>query len=947
MNKNYNELPHEVYQRLLGGVEAFLYVADPNTDEILFMNEKMRRAFGIGVEDGEKRFCWEFFGYRDSSCAPCPALRLKHSPLTTITWDMHCPRLGRYMRVSVRRIEWVSGIQANIFHAIDVTETKRAEESLEQRLSQQELMATIAKNFLESGDIYDQIGEVLKAAGEFMHVSRAVLAHYNAATGMLSFPRVWYNEERNPPRLKEGKNVLLKNIAPMYDAIMVRRHTVVVVDNVNEDPGFAPVFNIMDMHAFITVPVYIEGCFWGMFGFQECEKPRKWSASDIQMVRMIGSVVAGAARRKAAEEKLGKMHSIANSSPEMILYINNKGNVEFCNKSILKALQVTESEMMAEGGLSCLGEGSYKFFKEKIFPRVLNEGDMEFQHKMYRADGEEFITNCSFFRTDLTPPGIGLIASDITEQNRMEQEVIAAKEQAERASRAKSDFLSRMSHEMRTPMNAIIGMANIARSSHDMEKMLYCIGKIDDASNHLLGVINDILDMSKIEANKFEITPTDFIFEKMLMRAVNVIAFRTDEKKQHLSVDIDENMPYSIVADPQRIAQVLANLLSNAVKFTPESGSISLSVRKEAESDGLCTIRMEVRDSGIGIAAENQTRLFKSFEQADGGISRQFGGTGLGLAISRSIVEMMGGRIWVESEEGNGATFIFTIQVQRGAITLQSQLSGAVDWRNLKILAVDDSPEVREYFRHLEKTLNLSCMVASDAEEACEIVAAQDKNEFGIIFVDWKMPGMDGVNLARKLKKEYGTNAAIVMISASNWQEIEKDARNSGIDDFIVKPLFTSQIVDSINKCVGVKMAETTPACACARFPGRRIMLVEDIEINREIVMALLESTEIIIECAENGLEACAMFQATPEAYDLIFMDVHMPRMDGYEASRRIRAMDTPRGKTVPIVAMTANVFREDIEKSLEAGMDNHISKPLDFENVIEILSKYLGCGPK
>ncbi len=380
------------------------------------------------------------------------------------------------------------------------------------------------------------------------------------------------------------------------------------------------------------------------------------------------------------------------------------------------------------------------------------------------------------------------------------------------ASRAKSEFLSNMSHEMRTPMNAIIGMTAIARSSDDAEKKDYCLDRIRDASAHLLGVINDILDMSKIEANKFELSSTEFDFEAMLRKVLDIVGYRAKEKRQDLSAHVDEKIP-PLYGDDQRLAQVVANLLSNAVKFTPEGGRVRLEAKLAKEEDGVCTILVEITDTGIGITEEQQARLFHTFEQADSGISRKFGGTGLGLPISKRIVELMGGAIWADSEPGEGSTFSFTAQVRRDRSTAAERGEG------------DAGEETKE--------------------------------------------GPD-------------------------------------------------------------------------RFEGCRILLAEDVEINREVVIALLEPTGVSIDCAENGAEAVRLFTASPDRYDLIFMDLQMPEMDGYEATRRIRASGTEKGARIPIVAMTANVFREDIEKCLAAGMNDHVGKPLDMGEVMERLRKYL-----
>ncbi|MDL2207770.1 PAS domain S-box protein, partial [Desulfovibrio sp. OttesenSCG-928-M16] len=323
-------------------------------------------------------------------------------------------------------------------------------------------------------------------------------------------------------------------------------------------------------------------------------------------------------------------------------------------------------------------------------------------------------------------------------------EVVRAKEDAEKASHAKSDFLSNMSHEMRTPMNAIIGMTSIAKGVDNIEKKDYCLGKIEEASTHLLGVINDILDMSKIEANKFELSPSEFDFEQMLMRVNNVVNFHIEEKQQNLVINIDKNLPRVIIADAQRLTQVVTNLLSNAAKFTPEGGTITFSAKNIEENDGLCTLHIAVTDNGIGISEEAQKRLFQSFAQADNGIARKFGGTGLGLAISKRIVEMMDGEMKLQSQLGVGSTFSFTIKARRGVRQGPAVERGNVNWQSIRVLVVDDEPGVLEYFQSIAASIGFSCQTARDGKSACEMLEKNTGTPFPLIFVDWKMPGMNG-----------------------------------------------------------------------------------------------------------------------------------------------------------------------------------------------------------
>jgi len=515
---------------------------------------------------------------------------------------------------------------------------------------------------------------------------------------------------------------------------------------------------------------------------------------------------------------------------------------------------------------------------------------------------------------------------------------------AKAASVAKSAFLANMSHEIRTPLNAIIGMTLIGMSATVPERMKQCFTKIEDASKHLLGVINDILEMSKIESGKFELSPTKFNFESMLRRVVGVVSFRVDEKKQRLEVRIDTDIPQNLIGDEQRLAQVITNLLNNAVKFTPEDGSISLGTQLTKEENGICVIQITVSDTGIGISREQQARLFQSFQQAESDTARKFGGTGLGLSISRSIVEMMGGKIGVESEPGKGSVFTFTVQMKRGEDKKQGMLGPSVNIGNVRVLAVDDDPAVLVFFKEIMKEMGIHCDVVGSAEDAFDIV--EKNGQYDIYFVDWKLPGMDGVKLSKQLKEKEATpgQAAVIMISGAEWSAVEAEAKEAGVDKFVSKPIFPSMLVDVINECVGInpKQVEDVLPDNVGIFANHCVLLAEDVEINRYIVQALLEPTGLKIECAKNGAEAVRMLSETPEKYGMIFMDLQMPEMDGYEATHRIRELDIPNAKTIPIIAMTANVFREDIEKCLESGMNGHVGKPLDIDAVLHQLRLHL-----
>lgn len=679
---------------------------------------------------------------------------------------------------------------------------------------------------------------------------------------------------------------------------------------------------------------------------------RELTSANAQIARYkLSAMNKDKAHRVISAEKERRdlyLNNLLKVMPEIVLFANADLEVVMCSESYLAAAGLSSYEEII-GTLAIPSrleypDGQHMSEAENELIETMRNGKLveeEIYFSFIPGAKKKYYKKyvLPIYDADSTAVGVILLFIDVTD-------ISLAREEARQASVAKGSFLANMSHEIRTPMNAIIGMTNIAQDSGDVEKMRYCLEKIGNASDHLLGVINDILDMSKIEAGKFELSPVAFDFEKLLMRVANVQTFRMDEKRQVFDIHLDEHIPRWLIADDQRLAQVMTNLLSNAVKFTPEGGHIGLSARTRGADGNRVQLEIVVSDDGIGVTEEQKQRLFHSFEQAESGVARKYGGTGLGLAISKNIVEMMRGNIRVESQPGHGSQFLFSVWVEKAEDENRREEKKYRDvaWEQIHILAVDDSEDVLEHFRSFSQSLGLQCNVADSGRQALSMIEARGK-PYDVIFVDWLMPEMDGVELARRIRALCGESTVVIMISGAEWTRIESEATAAGIQKFISKPLFPSDLTDTIAACLHLKQ-ETLPDHRADSiegiFKGKSILLVEDIDINSEIIKTLLEPTGVVIHDAKNGEIACRMVTANAEAYDLILMDVQMPVMDGYEATRCIRASGSAYAKTVPIIAMTANVFREDIEKSLAAGMNSHLGKPIDMAEMLHELKRYL-----
>ena len=524
-------------------------------------------------------------------------------------------------------------------------------------------------------------------------------------------------------------------------------------------------------------------------------------------------------------------------------------------------------------------------------------------------------------------------------------ELDKARKEAVRASRAKSEFLSNMSHDIRTPMNAIVGMTAIATANiDDMQQVQNCLRKISLSGQHLLGLINDVLDMSKIESGKLTLSMEQLSLREVMDSIVGIVQPQVRAKHQQFDVFIHDITAENVCCDSVRLNQVLLNILGNAVKFTPEGGEIHVAMYEEPSEKGenFTRIHFHIADTGIGMTREFKEHIFESFVREDNMRVHKTEGSGLGMAITKYIVDAMGGIIEVDSEPGQGTEFRLILDLEKAEIPETDMV--LPPWR---MLVVDDDRQLCESTAASLRSIGVQADWTLDAESAIKKVAErrERQDDYQIILLDWKLPGMDGITAAREIRRLYGHDFPILLISAYDWGEIEEEAKAAGITGFIGKPLFKSTLFYGLKPYIipGAPEEREEREADTRELTGRRVLLAEDNELNWEIAEELLTAEGLELDWAENGQICVEKFQAAqPGYYDGILMDLRMPVMTGYEAARAIRALDRSDAKTIPIIAMTADAFAEDVKKCLDAGMNAHVSKPIDVREVCRQLLKFM-----
>jgi PAS domain S-box-containing protein len=672
---------------------------------------------------------------------------------------------------------------------------------------------------------------------------------------------------------------------------------------------------------------------------------------------LYGSAMDVTKEKKAEQRTI----AILETAPDSILVIDDERKIILINKQTEHMFGYQSSELLGQP-IEVLLPNRYKknhpkqmrsFFASPTYRQMGSGRDLWAINK----DGCEFPVEISLSPLH-TEEGLLVSAAvrDITDRKQADIELRKAKEAAEEATKAKSDFLANMSHEIRTPMNAIIGMSHLALQTELNNKQKNYVEKVNRSAKDLLGIINDILDFSKIEAGKLDLEQTDFDLKTVLNQFSNLLSLRANEKNLELLVDIEPAIPSGLVGDPMRLGQVLVNLGSNAVKFT-DKGEVVLGITLVNSNDDHVELKFSITDTGIGMTAEQQGRLFQAFSQADSSTTREYGGTGLGLSISKKLTEMMGGQISVESQPGVGSCFSFTAKFIVSNAIQHDRLILPEPLKKLKVLVVDDNEQARTILSSIVSSLGFDVDVANGGLTALTKLCTEDSSgtPYQLAIIDWLMPDVDGVLLTQKIQTSEDINSPppIIMATAHDKNELlsAADSARIKLEGVVIKPLTPSNIFNSIMNTLGHRQESLRDTAAeyieqkeiAESLKGAHILLVEDNLLNQELAVELLQSNGIQVTLAENG--QVALDKLSVEVFDGILMDCQMPIMDGYQATEEIRKKDHLHD--LPIIAMTANVMVQDIEKALQSGMNDHIGKPLDVTYMFQTMRKWIKVSNK
>jgi PAS domain S-box-containing protein len=908
--------------------EMSISIIEIDSGRIIDANEAFLAEVGLPRDQVFGQLCYELTHRLSEMCTPphhlCPMLKTKETGQKCTVEHIHETADGHkvIMEVSTFPIKDENGAFSQVVHvAHDITERKQAEEVIknsEQRLSQ-------IINFLPDPTfVVDNEGTVL-TWNQAMEKLTGVKAAEMVGKGNFEHALPFYGERR--PILID----LVKN----WDAEYEKKYLSVEKDGENLiSESYHPNLGGKELYLYATAGLIYDAA-GEVAGAIE-------SLRDVTEKKKADDII------RESEERLSNILKTTNEG----FWLIDTGDITLeINDAMCEILQRQRDEVVGKSINDFLNDKNIKIVREQ--EEIRGEGEKGlYEVSLSRADGT--IVPCLVNAAPLLDAEGNKLGSfgmftDITERKHMEDELVGAKQIADEANRAKSDFLANMSHEIRTPMNAVIGMTHLALKTELTSKQKDYLHKIQSSANSLLGIINDILDFSKIEAGKLDMESADFNLDDVLDNLGNLVTVKAQEKEDlEVLFATAQNVPRFLVGDPLRLGQILINLTNNAVKFT-DTGEIVVSTELVEKNKDRVTLKFSVSDTGIGLTEEQAAKLFQSFSQADTSTTRKYGGTGLGLAISKKLANMMEGEIWVESEPGQGSTFSFTAVFGLGREDVKKRFAPARDLRGMKVLVVDDNPTSRDILRDMLESLSFDVTLAATGQEGIAEIEKADKDKpFKMVIMDWKMPGMDGIEASKRIKENPKISHIpyIVMVTAYGREEVMQKAEKIGLDGFLLKPVSPSVLFDTIVQAHGDEVPDTSPIAqareeveALALIKGAKILLVEDNEINQQVAKEILEGADLIVSLADDGQQAVDLVRENQ--YDAVLMDIQMPVMDGYAATREIRNLK-PEIRNVPIIAMTAHAMAGDEDKSLKAGMNGHVTKPIDPDQLFSTLQKWI-----
>jgi len=852
----------------------------------------------------------------------------------------------------------------------DITERKLAESNLQSRVSFENLITTISTHFIKltSEELDSAIHEALGQIGVFAGVDRSYVFLVKSEGKIMENTHEWCLPGIEPQidNLKD----LPTDIFPWWMGILNRFDNVYIPRVANLPPEAEAERDILqsqDIQSVLVVPMIYETSLLGFLGFDSVRREKIWADEEIRLLRVAADIFVNALTRRRNEAELKAQRDFAmlilNHMGQGITVTNFEGRFEFVNPAYARMLGYKPEEMIGKFPDEFTVESDLALLeKARVARRVGQQSTYEARLKLASGGEMYALINGVPYLRDSTGVGAISVITDLTERKRMEDALALARDQALEASRLKSEFVATMSHEIRTPMNGIIGMAELLLESPlDHEQHDFAQIVLTEAQN-LLNIINDILDFSKIEAGKLLLDPSDFELSTLVEGVTELVTPRTAPKNLSLMCFVDPRIPLYLRGDVGRLRQVLLNLVGNAAKFT-ERGEIVVRANLQTITETHVELRFSVKDSGIGIPESARKRLFQPFTQVEGGTTRSFGGTGLGLAISKRLVELMGGEIGVESVEGLGSTFWFTVFLERAIHSVKNPaLNTGVDMAGLRVLLVDDNQTQLEILQNYIRSWGMRGVTAANARDALSSMqhAATINAPYDLAVIDLVMPGMDGLDLVSIIRKDPAlASTRLIMITAYDEIGQAEKALKSGIDLYLTKPVKQSCLFDAIANIAASQLPANTrrDRTPLSQVPnvhstqtgalrsGKLLLLVEDNPANQKVTQMQLNRLGYVAVIASNGREAVETIEAVLDAgnrYGLILMDVQMPEMDGYEATRKIRQLEKQVGMYTPIVAMTAHAMKGDRERSLEVGMDDYISKPVQLDALNAVLQRWL-----